>query len=398
MTHLSDRLFRLPGYPLADVPAMKRRLIGEGQDLIDLGVGDTDFRPPEVVVEGLQAAVTDPSMSKYGFQQGDPGLRQAIGRYMDRRFGVAVDNLTNVALLLGSKEGLGHLPLALVDPGDVVIIPEPGYQAYLGGTILAGGEPYPVALTAENQFLIPVDQLPEDVLRRARILYLNYPNNPTAAVAPWDYLERVIAACQQYDIVLAYDNAYCDITFDGYVAPSVLQIPGAWEVAIEFFSFSKTFAMTGWRLGWAVGHPELIGALTKVKTYLDTGPFLAVQRAAATALDRSEELTAPIIAELGARRDAGVGALRACGFEVTAPQAGMFLWVRLPDGISSAAFAREALLHEGVVVLPGGAFGRGGEGYMRLALVVDGPRLREAIERLGRVARKMTSTTTVAGA
>lgn len=386
---VSSRLQALPGYPLADLPARKRQLLAAGVDVIDLGAGDNDTPPPAPVIEALRGAINDPAMSKYGFQQGLPLFRQRIAEYHARRFGVRVDPDREVALLLGSKEGLAHLPLAVLEPGEVAIVPEPGYQAYLGGTILAGGEPYRVALRAEHGFLVDLDALPEAVLDRTRLVFLNYPNNPTAAIAPRDYLERTVAVCRERGIVLAYDNAYCDLTYDGYVAPSILEIPGAREVAVEFFSLSKTFSMTGWRLGWAAGDAEWISRLTRVKTYVDTGPFLALQRAGAVALERMEEFVAPVRVGLQTRRDAMVAALREEGITVEPPRGAMYLWIPLPAGVTSGPFAEQVLAETGVVLLPGRAFGPGGEGYVRAALTVDGPRLADAARRIGPVYRRM---------
>jgi LL-diaminopimelate aminotransferase len=374
----------LPGYPLAEIPSIKRRLIEAGVDVIDLGAGDNDTPPPAPVVEALREAVLDPAMSKYGFQQGLPEFRRATSRYLERRFGQRFDPFTETLPLIGSKEGIAHLPLAVADPGDVCIVPEPGYQAYLGGTILAGCEPYIAPLRAEQGFLLELEQVPEPVLRRAAVAFVNYPNNPTAAVATREYLERTVAVCRQYDILLAYDNAYCDLTFDGYIAPSIFEIPGAREVAVEFFSLSKTFSMTGWRLGWAAGRPELIAALTKVKSYVDTGPFLALQRAAVTALDRAEEFARPVRATLQERRDACVDGLVNAGFPVRPPEAAMYVWVPLPAGVASLPFSRRALEDEGVAVLGGAAFGPAGEGFFRIALTAGPERLREAVARLAR--------------
>ena len=284
----SARLVALPGYPLAELPGIKRRLIAAGRDVIDLGAGDKDAPPPRVAVEALQAAVENPANSKYGFQQGHPGFRRAASDYVQRRFGHRFDPATELLPLIGSKEGLAHMPFAFVNPGEAVIIPEPGYQAYLGGTLLACADPYVVPLEAEHGFLLNVENIPADVLRRTKLMFLNYPNNPTAAVATLEYLERVVALCRRHQIVLAYDNAYCDIVFDGYRAPSIFEIAGANEVAIEFFSLSKSFSMTGWRIGFAVGRPNLIAPLTRAKTYKDTGPFLAVQEAGAAVLDHAE--------------------------------------------------------------------------------------------------------------
>ena len=384
MIEFSARLKALPGYPLAEIPAVKRRLIESGMDVIDLGAGDNDMPPPAVAVEAMAAALADPAYSKYGFQQGLPAFRAAAVRWVERRFGIGFDPVTETLPLIGSKDGLAHLPFAVVNPGDVTIVPEPGYQAYLGGSILAGAEPYVVPLRAENGFLLDLEGLPEPVLRRARLAFVNYPNNPTAAVATPEYLERLVAVCRRYDILLAYDNAYCDLTFDGYRAPSIFEVPGARDVALEFFSLSKSFSMTGWRIGFVVGRAELVGALTRVKSYVDTGPFLAVQNAGAAALDRAEELVEPIRVELEQRRSAAVSALRQAGFALEAPKAAMYLWVALPPGVPSAAFATRALEESGALVLPGSAFGPAGEGFFRIALTVGADRLREAAGRLGR--------------
>ncbi|HEU4953390.1 MAG TPA: aminotransferase class I/II-fold pyridoxal phosphate-dependent enzyme, partial [Gemmatimonadales bacterium] len=301
------------------------------------------------------------------------------------RFGRRFDPVTEILPLIGSKDGLAHLPFAVVNPGDATIVPEPGYQAYLGGSILAGAEPYIAPLRRETDFLLDFTRIPEAVLRRAKVAFVNYPNNPTAAVATLEYLERSVAICRRHGILLAYDNAYCDLTFDGYRAPSIFEIPGADEVALEFFSLSKSFSMTGWRLGFTVGRAELIGALTRVKSYVDTGPFLAVQKAGAAVLDHSQEIVAPIRDELQQRRDAAVPALRKTGFALESPKAAMYLWVALPEGLPSAAFARRALEDTGAVVLPGSSFGPAGEGYFRIALTVGADRLREAAGRLGQV-------------
>lgn len=385
MIRFSERLGALPGYPLAEIPSIKRRLQEAGMDIIDLGAGDNDTPPPAPVIGAMRAALDDPSLSKYGFQQGLPAFRQAIARWMQHRFGLVFDPVTETLPLIGSKEGLSHLPHAVINPGDVAIVPEPGYQAYIGGAILAGAEVYIAPLRAERGFLLELDDVPEAVLRRARIVFVNYPNNPTAAVATRDYLERTVATCRKYGILLAYDNAYCELTYDGYVAPSIFEIAGARDVALEFFSLSKSYSMTGWRIGFAVGAAPLVGALTRVKSYTDTGPWLAIQRAAITALDESEALVAPVREELRRRRDAGVQALNAHGFACEAPKAAMYLWIRLPAGVASKPFAMRAMEETGVVVLPGSAFGPAGEGFFRIALTVGAARLEEAVRRLGRV-------------
>jgi len=391
MIKLSERIEKLPGYPMAELPAIKRRLLEQGVDVIDVGPGDNDAPPPDVTLEAMNSAIRTPALSKYGFQQGLPEYRQAAARWVERRFGLRFDPTSELLPLIGSKEGLAHVVFTVADPGGVAIVPEPGYQAYLGGAILAGAEPYIVPLRREQRFLLELDQIPDEILRRARIVFLNYPNNPTAAVAPVEYLERAVAVCRRYEILLAYDNAYCDLTFDNYRAPSIFEIPGAREISVEFFSLSKSFSMTGWRLGFAVGSKELIGALTRVKSYVDTGPWLAVQKAGAATLDQAEALVEPIRAELKHRRDAAVTALREVGFVVEAPVATMYLWVALPAGIPSALFARRALEEAGVIVLPGSAFGPGGEGNFRIAVTVGAARLAEAVHRLGGILEQMRS-------
>lgn len=385
MSGFSKRVARLPTYPMAELPAIKRRLIEQGVDVIDVGAGDADFAPPDIAVTALSRALQDPSMSRYAFQLGLPAFRESAAAYMQRRFGVAVDPFKELHPLLGSKEGIAHLAAAVLDPGDVAIVPVPGYAVYHGGTVLADGEPYLVNLTPRTDFLLELDEIPRDVLDRAKLIYLNYPNNPTAAVAPRDYLERTIAACRRHDLLLAYDNPYCEITFDGYVAPSIFEIPGAMDVAVEFHSLSKSFCMTGWRLGWAVGRPDRIAALARVKNYIDTGAFLAVQAAGAEVLKQAERLAAGYAAQFKERRDAVLPALRTNGFEVESPRATMYLWVPLPEGLASAAFQKRALEEVGVVTLPGSAFGAGADGFFRLALTVATARLLEAAERLGKV-------------
>jgi LL-diaminopimelate aminotransferase len=389
MIELSQRLHALPGYPLAEIPSIKRRLIEAGMDVIDLGAGDNDTPPPAIAVEAMTEALHQPAYSKYGFQQGLPAFRQASSRWVERRFGLHFDPVTETLPLIGSKEGLAHLPFAVVNPGDATIVPEPGYQAYLGGSILAGADPYIAALRPENDFLLDLEQVPEAVLRRAKLVFVNYPNNPTAAVATPEYLERTVAICRRYGILLAYDNAYCDLTYDGYRAPSIFEFAGARDVALEFFSLSKSFSMTGWRIGFAVGRPELITALTRVKSYTDTGPFLAVQKAGAATLDQAEAIVEPVRAELEARRNAAVAALREAGFGLEAPKAAMYLWVGLPAGITSAAFAKRAIETTGTVVLPGSAFGPAGEGFFRIALTVGADRLRIAAARLGQTLQEL---------
>jgi len=370
---------------MAEIPALKRALIARGVDVIDLGAGDADFAPPQIAVETLAAAAREPAMSRYGFQLGLPAYREAAARYLERRFRVRVDPIKELHPLLGSKEGIAHLAMAVVGTGDVAIVPEPGYPVYQGGTALADAESYIYPLTPRTDFLVELDEVPADVIRRTRLLYLNYPNNPTTAVAERSYLERVVAFCRRHSIIVAYDNPYCEITYDGFVAPSILEVEGARDVAVEFHSLSKSFCMTGWRLGFAVGKAENIAALGRVKNYVDTGSFLAVQAAGAAVLDQAEPLVAGYVKQFQARRDAVVPALAAQGFETPTPRATMYLWIPLPEGVSSGGFQRRALEEAGVVTLAGSNFGASGEGFFRIALTVGTPRLVEACDRLGRV-------------
>src|SRR5437667_571166 len=370
---------------MGEIPSIKRRLVQQGVVVIDVGAGDADFPPPEAAIDALARAVTDPAMSRYPFQLGLPAFREAAAAYMQRRFGVAFDPFSELHPLLGSKEGIAHLAMALLDRGDVAVVPDPGYPVYHGGTVLAQGEPHLYPITPRNDFLVELEEIPAEVLKRTRLVYLNYPNNPTAAIAPREYLERTVAFCRRHDIVIAYDNPYCEITFDGYVAPSIFEIPGARDVAVEFHSLSKSFCMTGWRLGWAVGRSERIAALARVKNYVDTGAFLAVQAAGAEVLKQAESIARGYAAQFKERRDAVLPALRANGFDVEPPRATLYLWIPLPEGLASAAFQMRALEDVGVVTLPGSAFGAGAEGFFRIALTVPTPRLIEAAERLGKV-------------
>jgi LL-diaminopimelate aminotransferase len=382
MIQLAGRFTNFPMYPLADVPQIKRELVARGVDVIDLGAGDADLAPPPAAVQALVAAAARPEMSRYPFQLGLPAYREAVSAWMSRRFAVTVDPYREVLPLIGSKEGIAHVAFAYVGPGDVTVFPDPGYLPYLGGTLLAGGEPYPVALRPGNDFLIPLEDIPEGIARRMRLLYLNYPNNPTAAVAPRSYLEDAVRFCRERGAMLVYDNAYSEIAFDGYRPPSIFEIEGAMDVAIEFHSFSKTYNMTGWRIGWAAGNADAIAALSRVKSFVDTGQFLPIQAAAAAALGSYDEWVPGNVAAFRERRDVLVTALQNAGFPVSTPAATMYLWVPVPGGMSEA-FARRALMEQGVVIMPGAALGSGGEGFFRAALTLPPARLQEAALRIG---------------
>ena len=389
MPQHASRFATLPDYPLAKIPQKKRQLLERGVDVIDLGAGDADLDPPKAALARMAKAIHEPMLSRYGFGMGHVPYREAISAWMQRRFGVHFDPMTEVVPLLGSKEGISHLALAYMEPGAVGIIPEPGYNAYQGGTLLGSGEPYRYALRPRTNFLVELDEIPDDVLRRARILYLNYPNNPTAAVAPVEYLERVVRTCHERDILLVYDNAYSELAFDGYVPPSIFEIEGAREVAIEFHSLSKTYNMTGWRCGWAVSRPEIAATLSKVKSFVDTGQFMAIQAAGVAALESWGEFVPGNVAVFKERRDAAVAAFRQAGFECDVPCATMYLWIKLPDGVPSSLFADRLLDEQGVVVMAGSAFGAGGEGFFRISFITSPARIAEAAQRAGRLLSTM---------
>lgn len=381
----SQSFLSLPEYPLEGVSQKCSRLAADGIDIIDLGTGDSDLDIPPIAVTRLTEAVKQRDMSRYPFQSGLPDFRESIVTWMEKRFGVTLDPHKEVLPLIGSKEGIAKLPLSFLNSGDVAVIPDPGYQAYLGGVILAGGDPYLVPLRPENDFLIPLDNFSKTMRSRIRMLYLNYPNNPTAASATIEYLSKAVEFCRENGVLLVYDNAYSEIAFDGYRPPSILELEASDGVALEFHSFSKTYNMTGWRLGWVAGGAKLIESLSRMKTFVDTGVFKAVQAAGAAVLQSYDEWVPNNVACFKSRRDVAVEHLRAAGFTVTLPKATMYLWIPVPGNESSLDFAERALEEEGVVILAGGALGSGGEGFFRVALTVGEERLKEAARRLGRL-------------
>jgi LL-diaminopimelate aminotransferase len=392
MPHHTDRLKSLPPYVLASIPQRKRELLARGVDIIDLGAGDADLAPPPAAIEAMAAAIREPAMSRYGFALGLPAYRETISAWMHSRFGHTFDPLQEVIPLIGSKEGLAHLALAYVQRGDATIVPDPGYNAYKGGTLLSDGEAYLYPITPRTKFLVELDDVPADVLKRTKILYLNYPNNPTGAIAPMEYLERVVKRCAELGIVLVYDNPYSEMTFDGYVAPSIFDVDGARDVAIEFHSLSKTYNMTGWRCGWACGNREIVGALAKVKGFLDTGQFMAIQRAGVAAIESWAGWVPGNMAVFKTRRDAAVKAFRANGFSCDVPKGTMYLWLPLPEGIASAEFAERLMEDQGVIVLPGSGLGAGGEGFFRVSFITSPERIAEAAARAGKVLAAFAAT------
>ena len=366
-------------------------------DVIDLGAGDADLAPPKAATEALARAAADPALGRYGFGLGYVPYREAISRWMELRFAQRFDPLAEIVPLIGSKEGIAHLAFGFLQPGDVAIVPEPGYMAYAGGTLLSDAEVYAYALRPRTNFLVDLDEVPRDVMDRTRVLFLNYPNNPTAAIAPREYLTDIVTRCRERDILLVYDNAYSEMAFDGYVPPSIFEIDGARDVAIEFHSLSKTYNMTGWRCGWAAGSRAICSVLSRVKSFVDTGAYMGIQYAGVAALESWESFLPGNLAIFRERRDAAVAAFREAGFVCDIPQATMYLWISLPDGIPSAGFADRLMDDEGVIVLPGSAFGSGGEGFFRVSFITAPARIAEAARRAGKVLSQWGQTLLVDG-
>jgi LL-diaminopimelate aminotransferase len=396
MPKLTERYHSLGVSWIDTMPLRKRELLDRGVDVIDLGAGDADLGPPPAAVARLKEAADQPELGRYGFGMGYRPFREAACRFMAERFGVTFDPITETIPLIGSKEGLSLLALAYLSKGDVAILPEPGFVSYIGGTRLAEGEPFFVPLRPEKQFLLDLDEIPAEVAARARILYLNYPNNPTAATAPASYLAEVVAWCRAHDVLLAYDNAYSELAFDGYRPPSIFEIPGAREIAMEFHTLSKTYNMTGWRLGWANGSAAFIEVLSKVKTFVDMGQFMPVQAAGVAALETREAFIPGNVEVFRGRRDAAVRAWREAGFLVESPKATMYVWIQLPDGVDDLAFTLALLEQEGVIVIPGQGLGPSCSGFFRIALTSDAPRLEEAAQRAGRVLAQLRTPEGVA--
>lgn len=379
---LARRYDGLPDYPLGDIPRVKEDLRSRGVEVIDLGAGDPDLAVPEAAREALRRAADDPDLQGYAFQRGHPEFRRSAADWMERRFGRRPDPEDEVLPLVGSKEGIAHFAFTVLDPGDRVLVPDPGYAPYFGGSYLAGARVERVELRPSNGFRVPPAAI-RDAGDGLKLVYLNYPNNPTGACVDRGYLGRAVEACADRGAVLLYDHAYSEVAFDGYRPPGLLDVDGGAEVGVEFHSLSKTFNMTGWRLGWAAGHSTLIRALARVKSFFDTGAYLGVQAAGARALDRADEFLPGQLETLRGRRDAAVDAFRSAGFEVDPPRATLYLWMPVPTGEPSADFARRVLEETGVVLMPGSALGDGGEGYVRAALTVPEDGLREAGRRIG---------------
>ncbi|MBM2812074.1 MAG: aminotransferase class I/II-fold pyridoxal phosphate-dependent enzyme [Chloroflexi bacterium] len=378
----ANRIANLPPYLFAEVDRRIAEKRAAGFDVISLGIGDPDLPSPDHVVAAAQEAVADPRRHRYPDYYGLPEFRKAIARWYENRFEITLDPDKEVVPLIGSKEGIAHIPLAFVDPGDVVLVPDPGYPVYSIGTLLANGEPYLMPLRADSGFLPDLDTIPEAVADRARILWINYPNNPTAAIAPIEFFERVVSYARRHDILVCHDNAYSDVAYDGYRAPSFLEVPGAIDVGVEFHSLSKTYNMTGWRSGMMVGNRTAVEALGRVKTNVDSGIFDAVQIASIAALDGDPHWIEERNRRFQTRRDAIVATLKKIGIDVSAPKASLYIWAPVPAGMKSVDFSLRVLDDAAVWVTPGVGFGANGEGYFRISLTVADHRLSEALERI----------------
>jgi LL-diaminopimelate aminotransferase len=382
----ASRIENLPPYLFAEIDRKVAAARARGADIISFGVGDPDLPTPDHIIEALTEAAHDPATHRYPSYTGMPEFRDTIATWYRDRFGVSLDPDTEVQPLVGSKEGIFHLPVAFVDPGDVALIPDPGYPVYETGTILAHGEPVLLPLAAANGFQPDLDSIPADVLKRATVLWLNYPSNPTAATVDLSFFQRAVDFCLKNDLLLAHDAAYTEITFDGYVAPSALQAEGAMECAVEFHSLSKTYNMTGWRVGWVSGNPDAIEAIKRLKTNIDSGVFDAVQRAGIAALQGPQEPLRETIERYRHRRDLLCDGLKSMGVAVDPPKGSIYVWVPVPDGHTSESFTTFLLDEADIVVAPGNGYGPSGEGFVRFSLTVGDDRLEEGVERLRRIA------------
>jgi len=382
---LSTRIEALPPYLFAELDRKKQEVRARGVDIIDLGVGDPDRPTPKFIVNRLKREAEIPSNHQYPSYEGLPQFREAAATWYRRRFGVSLDPSSEVVALIGSKEGIAHFPLAFVNPGDAVLVPDPGYPVYHIATMFAGGRSHFLPLRRENGFLPDLDAIPRSVLAKAKILFLNYPNNPTSAVADRKFYRRVLGFAEEHDLIVAHDVAYTEIYFDGKKPMSILELPGAKKRCIEFHSLSKTYNMTGWRIGFAVGNAELVAGTGKVKTNVDSGVFQAVQGAGIAALTSSDEVTDAIRRTYQDRRDILVPGLRALGLDPVEPGGTFYVWIPVPKGYTSASFCAHLLERAGIVTTPGSGFGKSGEGYIRIALTKEKVRLREALTRMRKV-------------
>lgn len=375
-------LNKMAPYLFAQIDAKRDALIAKGHDVISLGIGDPDMPTPRHIVDAMVKAVQKPQNHQYPDYAGSLDFRKACASYMSERFDVDLDPKSEILALIGSKEGIAHLHTAFVDPGDYVLAPSIGYPVYSGGATLQSANTYFMPMKEENGFLADFSNIPEEVLSKAKIMFLGYPNNPTGACATDEYFDRAIEFCIEHGILLAHDNAYCDICYDGYRAPSILERPRAKECCIEFFSLSKGYNMTGWRIAFACGNEQAVQALGTIKNNLDSGQFTAIQEAAIAALTGDQDCVKQMCEIYQARRDAIVGALRSIGLECAAPKATIYVWCKVPEGETSESFATKLLECAHVIVTPGSGYGPDGEGFIRISLTTPDERLMEAVERI----------------
>ncbi len=376
------RLRRLPPYLFKEIDRQKEQVRAKGIDIIDLGVGDPDLPTPPHIIEALKRASSDPANHRYPSYSGMADFNAAVARWYRHRFNVDLDATREIVTLIGSKEGIAHIPLAFINPGDIALVASPGYPVYHIGTGFAGGESYFMDLLKENSFLPDLEAISPETAQKAKMMFINYPNNPTGAVATKDFFESVVAFAREHNVIVCHDAAYSEMAFDGYRPLSFLEVEGARSVGIEFHSLSKTYNMTGWRIGFAVGCADVINALGQVKSNIDSGAFQAVQIAGITALEGDQACVEHMRQTYAERRDILVGGLRSMGLSVEKPHATFYLWVEVPQGYTSAGFASLLLTEAGVVTTPGNGFGAAGEGYVRMALTVDRERIRETVERI----------------
>jgi LL-diaminopimelate aminotransferase len=378
----ADRIEKLPPYLFAQISKKVAAKKAEGIDVISFGIGDPDLPTPAHVLDALNEAARDPANHRYPETEGLPEFRQAVANWYEHRFGVPVDAQKEVMSLIGSKEGIGHMALCFIDPGDVALVPDPAYPVYEIGTMFAGGSSYTLPLLEENGFLPDLDAVPDDVASRAKVLWLNYPNNPTGAVADIGFFERAVHFAKRHGIAICHDGPYSEVAYDEYRPVSFLQAKGAMDVGIEFHSLSKSYNMTGWRIGMAVGNPRIIDALMRVKSNLDSGASQAIQRMAIAALEGPQDCIPDHNEIYQRRRDRVVDALRKLGLEVTPPKASLYVWAKVPGGMTSAAFAERLLDEAAVIVTPGNGYGPHGEGYVRLSLTLPDDRVDEGLRRI----------------
>ncbi len=379
---VARRMRSIPPYLFADLDRKRAALRAKGVDVISLGIGDPDLPTPPHIIDALAEAARNPTTHTYPPYEGTVELRRAVAAWYGRRFGVTLDPEREVLVLIGSKEGLAHVAWVFLDPEDLALVSDPGYPVYDVAVRMAGGKPHPVPLERGRGWLPDLHAIPEDAARRAKVLFLNYPNNPTAATADLDFFNDVVAFARRHRVLVVHDNTYSEIAYDGYRPPSFLEAPGAKEVGIEFHSLSKTYCMTGWRLGFVVGNAAAVQALATLKTNIDSGQFTAIQAAGVAALNGPQDVVRERVATWEQRRNMAVAGLRAAGLDVPLPRATFYLWVPVPAGFDSASFADHLLEQAGVVVTPGLGYGERGRNYVRLSLTAPDARVKEAIERI----------------